>query len=119
MIGIETIAHYLPQGRISNFDRAAQFGLKDDFITQKLGVPCVIRKSNDEDTSDLCLRAFEALKKRAQVAEEKIDCIIVCTQNPDEEGLPHTSAIVHGKMGLPEEVAAFDVSLGCSGYIGP
>ena len=48
---------------------------------------------------------------------ESIDVLIVVTQNGDEEGLPHTSAIVQDKLGLPTHVAAFDISLGCSGYV--
>jgi 3-oxoacyl-[acyl-carrier-protein] synthase-3 len=43
--------------------------------------------------------------------------VIVVTQNGDEEGLPHTAAIVQHKLGLSTRVAAFDVSLGCSGYV--
>jgi 3-oxoacyl-[acyl-carrier-protein] synthase-3 len=31
--------------------------------------------------------------------------------------IPHTSAIVHGALGLPESCACFDISLGCSGYV--
>ena len=48
---------------------------------------------------------------------ESIDALIVVTQNGDEEGLPHTAAIVQDKLGLPTHVAAFDISLGCSGYV--
>jgi 3-oxoacyl-[acyl-carrier-protein] synthase-3 len=40
----------------------------------------------------------------------------VCTQNPDCN-LPHTSAIIHGKFDLPDSCAAFDISLGCSGFV--
>ena len=47
---------------------------------------------------------------------EEIECCVVVTQNPDFN-IPHTSAIVHGKLDLPEECASFDISLGCSGYV--
>ena len=46
-----------------------------------------------------------------------IDVLIVVTQNGDAEGLPHTAAIVQHKLGLPTHIAAFDISLGCSGYV--
>lgn len=52
-----------------------------------------------------------------QLSRESIDALIVVTQNGDEEGLPHTAAIVQDKLGLPTHVAAFDISLGCSGYV--
>ncbi len=65
----------------------------------------------------MCCRAYEALTEKSDIAAEEIDCVVVCTQNPDGYGLPHTSAIVHGKLELTEHVASFDISLGCSGYV--
>ena len=38
MIGIRALASYVPSGGISNFDRREEFGLSDEFITEKLGV---------------------------------------------------------------------------------
>ena len=46
-----------------------------------------------------------------------LHALIVVTQNGDGEGLPHTAAIVQHKLGLPTRVAAFDISLGCSGFV--
>lgn len=118
MIGIKAIAGYLPERRVSNVDRAEEAGKDVDFITDKVGFTSLLRKGDDEDTSDLCVKAFDALvAKMPAVEREKIDCLIVVTQNPDGSGLPHTSAIVHHKLGLSEDVAAFDVSLGCSGFV--
>lgn len=31
--------------------------------------------------------------------------------------MPHTSAVMHAKLGLGPGVAAFDISLGCSGFV--
>ncbi|MFT4823415.1 MAG: 3-oxoacyl-[acyl-carrier-protein] synthase-3 [Halioglobus sp.] len=118
MIGIKAIAGYLPQRRVSNVDRAEEAGKDVDFITDKVGFTSLLRKGDDEDTSDLCVKAFEALLvKVPDIDLQKIDCLIVVTQNPDGSGLPHTSAIVQHKLGLSEDVAAFDVSLGCSGFV--
>jgi 3-oxoacyl-[acyl-carrier-protein] synthase-3 len=115
-LGIESIASYIPERRISNYDRKKQFGLDDSFIENKLGVKAVAVKGDDEETSDLCVRAYEALQNRVGVNRDAIDVIVVVTQNPDTN-IPHTSAIVQGKLGLPETCAAFDVSLGCSGFV--
>jgi 3-oxoacyl-[acyl-carrier-protein] synthase-3 len=46
-----------------------------------------------------------------------LDLIVVVTQNPDGHGLPHTSAVVHQKLKLPKTCFAFDISLGCSGFV--
>ena len=117
MTGIVGIGSYIPAGRESNYAKKAQFDLDDDFIRDKLGVEQVSRKAADEETSDLCVKAFADLEARTGRRIEAVDCLVVCTQNPDGSGLPHTSAIVHGKLGLPQECACFDVALGCSGYV--
>lgn len=113
MIGITNIAHYIPQCFESNFDKLEKFSVEESFIRDKLGVHRVSRMLEDEETSDLCVKAFQALECKP----EKVDCLIVCTQNPDGHGIPHTSAIVHRKLDLSDECACFDLSLGCSGYV--
>ncbi len=118
MIGIKAIASYLPNRRVSNVARAEEAGKDVEFITDKVGFTSLLRKAEDEDTSDLCVKAFESLLgKNPNISRDEIDCLIVVTQNPDGFGLPHTSAIVQHKLGLSENVAAFDVSLGCSGFV--
>ncbi len=117
MIGIKAIASYIPDLRESNYDKKEQFSIDDAFIENKIGVKSKARKAEGEETSDLCCRAYEPLATKMDLSIEDIDCLIVCTQNPDGNGLPHTSAIVHGKLGCADHVAAFDISLGCSGYV--
>lgn len=116
MLGIKNIASYLPQKKISNYDKKEQFELDDDFIKNKIGVKAHALKEKDEKASDLCVKAFENLLEKENIDITKIDCCIVVTQNPDFN-IPHTSAIVHGKLELPNDCACFDISLGCSGYV--
>ncbi len=115
MARITTIAHYIPELFESNFEKQQKFEVNDNFIVEKLGIHQVARKSDDEDTSDMCVNAYNALPDNER--SENVDCLLVCTQNPDGGGVPHTSAIVHGKLGLSENCACFDVALGCSGYV--
>lgn len=117
MIRIKNIASYIPEGCEYNAAKKALFEIDDDFIVNKIGVECVSRKLVDEDTSDMCVKAFRTLEKKVPLSINEIDCIVVCTQNPDGCGIPHTSAVVHGKLDAPEDCATFDISLGCSGYI--
>jgi len=116
MLGIKKIANYLPQNKVSNYDKKEKFELNDDFIENKIGVKSHTVKGIDEKSSDLCVKAFENLTLKENIDKEKIDCCVVVTQNPDFN-IPHTSAIVHGKLELPNECACFDISLGCSGYV--
>ena len=116
-IGIEAIGTWIPRDTVDNLARLGQFGTNREFVEEKLGFLALARKSAGQESSDLCVEAFADLCRRSDPDKRKIDCIVVCTQNPDGFGLPHTSAIVQQKLGLPEDIAAFDISLGCSGYV--
>ncbi|HFB66071.1 MAG TPA: ketoacyl-ACP synthase III [Aeromonadales bacterium] len=117
MIGIEAIGCYIPQNRIDNNNRIAEFDLDENFLIQKIGMQHLAVKDSGEETSDLCVKAFKDLQNKTSIQTEQLDCIVVCTQNPDGHGLPHTSAIVHEKLDLSDHCAVFDISLGCSGFV--
>ncbi|MDQ2149848.1 ketoacyl-ACP synthase III [Alcaligenaceae bacterium C4P045] len=118
MIGIENIATYIPLGRNDNTaaDLLQKFDVTEDFVLNKIGVRQRAVKAADEDTSDLACSAVEALLSKAGLSADAIEVLIVVTQNPDHN-LPHVSALVHGKLKLSAHCAAFDVGLGCSGYV--
>jgi len=116
-LGIAAIGGYLPQKRLDNAKAAKRFDFTDDFLTTKIGVAAPARKALEEESSDLCVRAFEDLKRVSAQDFGNLDLIAVVTQNPDCHGLPHTSAIVHQKLGLAKKCFAFDISLGCSGFV--
>ena len=116
MLGIQNIASYIPEKRVSNYTRKQKFDINDEFIKEKIGVEFIAVKSDTEDTSDLCIKAFHNLQEKVSVNKDEIDVVVIVTQNPDHS-LPQTSALVHGKLDLPENCAAFDISLGCSGFV--
>jgi len=116
MIGIEEIGSYIPAKKISNYSRQEKFDITAEFIKDKIGVEYVAIRDHLEESSDLCVKAYENLSKRVQLGPDDIDVIIVVTQNPDYN-LPHTSAIVHGRLGVSNDCACFDISLGCSGFV--
>lgn len=118
MIGIRSIASYIPEGRIDNIAQAQSFGRDEDFVRTKLGTTSLAVKADDEETSDLAVRAVQnLLAKNPELNLDTVQALVVITQNGDAEGLPHTSAIVQHKLGLPTHAACFDLSLGCSGYV--
>ncbi|MFA6567956.1 MAG: ketoacyl-ACP synthase III [Victivallales bacterium] len=116
MLGIEEIGSYIPHGRISNYSRKEKFGITDQFIEDKIGVAEVSLKEKEEDTSDLCVKAYQNLRIKKDIAPEDVEVLIVVTQNPDYN-IPHTSAILHGALEISPRCACFDISLGCSGYV--
>lgn len=116
MIGIDEIGFYIPETIISNYERRDKFGIDDHFIEEKIGVKSVSVKASDEETSDLCVKAFNHLCTKKNIDLDEIEAIVVVTQNPDQN-IPHVSAMVHGKLGLNSHCACFDISLGCSGFV--
>ncbi len=117
MIGIGKIGYALGENAIDNFERASALGVSEKLIKEKIGIERIFRITPDQDTSDLALRAIESLYVNEELNIEDVECLIVVTQNPDGFGLPHTSAILHNKLGLKKSTACFDISLGCSGYV--
>ena len=116
-IGIKAIASILPEGQQDTVERAKHFGFKEDFIRNKTGFTSQRQAAGDNRTSALAQGAVTALLEKTSIDVGEIDCLIVCTQNPDGTGLPNTASILHGEMGLGQNCAAFDISLGCSGYV--
>ncbi|KGI78511.1 ketoacyl-ACP synthase III [Oleiagrimonas soli] len=117
MIGIKAIGSFVAGERVSNLDRRDRAGKDEMFIRDKIGFEQVAKKPASMDTSDMCVEAMSELEAASDIKRADVDCLIVCTQNPDAHGLPHTSAVVHKKLGLSQDVACFDISLGCSGYV--
>lgn len=66
--------------------------------------------------SDLCLCAAERLLERLGWDPSSVDVLIFVTQNADYV-LPATACLMQRRLGLPTTAAAFDLPLGCSGFI--
>jgi 3-oxoacyl-[acyl-carrier-protein] synthase-3 len=113
---IRAIGTYVPKGREKNQARAEEFALPPGFLETKLGILERAVKAKTEATSDMCVQAFNDLCSRISLKREDIQLVCVVTQNPDRK-IPHTSAIVHQKLGLSGGCMTFDVSQGCAGYV--
>lgn len=116
MIGISEIASWIPEARDNNLDKLARHETDEGFVLDKIGIRALSRLSADQQASDACVMAFDALKKKCDIDPAKVDFLVVVTQTPDLN-IPHVSAMVHGRLGLSANCAAFDISLGCSGWV--
>lgn len=67
-------------------------------------------------SSDLCYEAAERLIGKLQWAKEDIDCLVFVSQTPDYI-LPATACVLQKRLRLSNECMAFDISLGCSGWV--
>ena len=113
---IQSVSGYVPDGRLESLPKGELFGYGVNFLEGKIGTLSLAVKDEGDEASDLCVKAFRAYEKRGG-SLDGVGLVVVCTQTPDGHGIPHTSAVVHAKLGLPDECACFDISLGCSGYV--
>jgi 3-oxoacyl-[acyl-carrier-protein] synthase-3 len=83
-------------------------------IFEKTGIVTRYISAPDETASDL---AYEAgMKIFKQINSQKIDLLILVTQSP-AYALPTTACILQNRFGLSTNCMAFDVNLGCSGFV--
>lgn len=66
--------------------------------------------------SDLCEKSARYFFENNITRPENIDLVVFVSQSPDYF-LPSTAVILQDKLGLKKTTLAFDVTLGCSGYI--
>ncbi|MBI6855156.1 ketoacyl-ACP synthase III [Pseudomonas cichorii] len=71
---------------------------------------------DNECASDLCVAAAERLIEDLGVERASIDTLIFVSQTRDYI-LPATACSLQARLGLDSSTAAFDVGLGCSGYV--
>jgi 3-oxoacyl-[acyl-carrier-protein] synthase-3 len=73
------------------------------------------RVANDDVTcSDLCEKAAQDILRN--IDKDEIELLIFVSQSQDHF-LPATAVILQEKLGLSKKCLAFDVNLGCSGYV--
>ncbi|MGF7176616.1 3-oxoacyl-ACP synthase III family protein [Azospirillum doebereinerae] len=66
--------------------------------------------------SDLCVAAAEGLMAQLDWDPASVEVLVFVSQDADYV-LPATACIMQKRLGLPTSAAAFDVPLGCSGYV--
>jgi len=116
-ISISGIACAVPSKIENNMDYVDKLGIEEvqKFI-KTVGVESKRLVSDKQTTSDLCFVAAQELIKKKQIDKESIDAIIFLTQSPDYL-YPATSHVLHKRLQLSKDCLAFDINLGCSGYV--
>ena len=116
-IGISGISAAAPKEKYNNL-------VHNDFFTEE-EVKSIVNKTGIKErrvassnicASDLCYFAAEQLLKEMVIDINTIDVLIFISQTADYR-MPATSIILQDRLGLPKSCAAFDINLGCSGYV--
>ena len=110
------VATCVPPTVVDNMDLGDAYGADDvRKVVSMAGVRHRHVVTPDVTSVDLCAEAADRLLKRLGWAPETVTGLIMATQSPDYF-LPSSSAILHARLGLSEQCAAFDIGLGCSAY---
>jgi 3-oxoacyl-[acyl-carrier-protein] synthase III len=114
-ISIRAITACVPKhiGRTIEYDHISPE--EQDLFVKTTGIKERRIASSATTCSDLCLSAAKDLLEK-NTGNEDIDVLIFVSQSPDYF-LPATAVILQEKLKLKKECIAFDVNLGCSGYV--
>lgn len=116
-IGIKGIAAAVPKNVIHTLSYTNHFSAEEaKEIAEKTGIYERRFAIDGVCSSDLCFEAAEILFRDAKVDRNEIDLLIFISQTPDYR-MPATSILLQERLQLSKKTAAFDISLGCSGYV--
>jgi 3-oxoacyl-[acyl-carrier-protein] synthase III len=116
-VGIHSLAAAVPKRIINNYEYTDYFPAEEvRQVVDKTGV--YQRRFADPDTcsSDLCFAAAERLIADNNIQRNEIDLLVFVSQTPDYR-MPATSVLLQNRLGLEHNTIAFDITLGCSGFI--
>ncbi len=115
-VKIAGIAACVPKKRESNLDYDWISEQEQKLLIKTTGIKERRIAEKGVATSDLCFKSTEQLLKELAWKKEEIGILIFVSQSRDYF-LPATAIILQDRLGLPTSTIAFDVSLGCSGYV--
>ena len=84
-------------------------------LKKSTGVERLHIVSDGQTASDLCVAASEHLISQLGISKESIDGLVFVSFSPDYKG-PPTSVVMQDRLGLRQEIVAFDITYACSAY---
>jgi 3-oxoacyl-[acyl-carrier-protein] synthase-3 len=114
-VGILSTGKYVPERILTNADLEKMVETNDEWIVTRTGMKERHIAREDQASSDLAYEAALIALKKANLAPEDLDLILVATITPDS-AFPSTACILQNRLGA-KKAAAFDLSAACSGFI--
>ncbi|MGZ3865163.1 MAG: 3-oxoacyl-ACP synthase III family protein [Bacteroidia bacterium] len=113
---IKGIAACVPKEKARTKDYKQFSESEAELFTKNVGIIERRVAPKNITTSDMCFVSAEKLIAELNWDKTEIGCLIFVSQSPDYF-LPATSILLQHRLGLAKSTMAFDVNLGCSGYI--
>ena len=83
---------------------------------RKTGIEQVRKATMAQTAADFSYSAAKQIEATGKYSPEEIGVLVNVTQTPDYR-TPSTALVLHKRLGLPTDCLAFDVNLGCSGFV--
>lgn len=115
-IKIAGIASAVPKEEYNNFDYELLSEKEKQTFVKMTGVEKRRVAPKGTTTSDLCEHAARKLLDELKWDADQIDALVFISQSRDYI-IPATAGILQDKLGLSKNCMAYDISLGCSGYV--
>ena len=115
-IRIKAIACNVPDTIVDNLQVESYEAEKLEKIVAATGVRYRHKAPETECASDYSVAAAKRILKDQDIDVNDIGIVVFVSQSSDYI-LPATSCIIQDRLGLPADTIAFDVNLGCSGYV--
>lgn len=118
MTGIKIIATgaCAPSKIVTNDDLANIVETSDEWISQRTGMKERHFVAEGECHTDLTEKAARQAIERSGISKDEIGAVIVATVSGDYFS-PSTACLIQGRLGLPNDILAMDISAGCSGFV--
>jgi 3-oxoacyl-[acyl-carrier-protein] synthase-3 len=113
---IRSVAHYVPERRVTNDDLSKVMETSDEWITERTGIK--ERRFVDADckgTSELGEKAARLALEKAGWSAQDLDLIVVATLSPDYY-FPGVGVMLQQKLGC-RTIPALDIRAQCSGLV--
>lgn len=115
-VSIRAVAAAVPEKRVENDVYLPSLGDEQIGKFEKMTGIKERRHAVKLTTRDLALNAACVLRDAGYFSAETVDALIFVSQTPDAR-LPASACILQHDLGLKSDMAAFDVGLGCSGFV--
>lgn len=115
-VAIKGIAAAVPSQSIDNLGYEHVPMAERELFVKTTGIKERRVAPQSMSTSDMCYEPALQLLKKINWEPGDVDVIIMVTQSPDYF-IPGSAVILQHKLGFKKSCLAFDINLGCSGYV--
>lgn len=116
-IKISAVASAVPAQTVRTDDFKEVFGKEQvDKFKDMVGVREYRKTREHQTASDLGFAAAEKIIQEKKIDREEIGALVFASHSPDYRK-PATACVLHKRLGLSKDCAAFDIGLGCSAFV--